>query len=191
MFCAKCGRKVSAGTARCPKCGGDVLPADYCGGFWNLTASGGIAPETRAAAPDPNAAQRQDQLASAVRRLEASKKRERSLLITVIALSVALLLAAAALIFSLVTRPEAPEPDDAEEQTEVVSPEPSAGGTEQPSPVPTGGGSAEPTAEPSPEVSVEPTNGAGGFYPTPLPSLSPTPTPGARPIPLPTDGVRG
>ncbi|MBQ8091163.1 MAG: zinc-ribbon domain-containing protein, partial [Pyramidobacter sp.] len=37
MFCSNCGRKLNPSAARCPKCGGDAAPADYCGGFWRLT----------------------------------------------------------------------------------------------------------------------------------------------------------
>ena len=121
MFCSKCGRKVSAGATKCPKCGAEPFPADYCGGFWMLTESGGTAAEPRAHAEAPDAFQ-QEQLAKMKHMLTLAKKRERTLLITIIALSAVLLIAAIALILSLTSRRDEPAPQ--EPSAPVVSTEP-------------------------------------------------------------------
>lgn len=40
MFCRKCGLKILPGAAFCSKCGEPVHTAEYCGGFWGITAEG-------------------------------------------------------------------------------------------------------------------------------------------------------
>ena len=110
MFCSKCGRKVSAGATKCPKCGAEPFPADYCGGFWMLTENGGAAAEPRAYAEAPDAFQ-QEQLTKMKHMLTLAKKRERTLLITIIAL-----------ILSLTFRRNEPAPQ--EPSAPVVSTEP-------------------------------------------------------------------
>lgn len=188
MFCINCGRKMNPSAARCPKCGGEPAPADYCGGFWKLTEIGAPAPK---AAPIPSAApapaapampapsaepvtsaadealirQQQEMLADAQHQIMAAKSRERTLRMSAVMLGAALLVMVVALIVSLATRGSASRADDDPQPVTVITAAPEAAPTPEPAattPVETDEGKPSEVIdnEKTPEPSVTPTEDA-------------------------------
>ena len=178
MFCIECGRKLNAGASRCPKCGGDAAPADYCGGFWKLTEATPAAPPA-GTADEAVMRQQQEQLADAQRKLTVANSRMRAMRTTLVVLGVALLVMLAALLISVLGRskpaPEpAPEPTVTTQTPPVVTKDPGEGSESTNSSEESSDPSAEPTVSPDPTPTPEP---------TPTPTSTPTPTPATSPQP--------
>lgn len=115
MFCENCGRALPPDAPRCPGCGARAELADYCGGFWGLTAEG-----RRAAAP-PNPDERLIAQRDALRgQIARRDRRERRLLGVILALAVLLILSATTTLY-LLSRP-APEAESSRAPTTQSEP---------------------------------------------------------------------
>lgn len=149
MFCSNCGRKLSAQDDRCPSCGGEGRSADYCTGFFGLTA-----PQRT-----------EDALRPA---LDRANRRARTLTVVSIVLAAALALS---LLFSayLLLRPhrEATPDPTPPAQTAQPAPTPTPKPSTEPTPSPEPSESPEPDASPDPDESPAPTETPAQDSPAP------------------------
>lgn len=115
MFCETCGRALPPDAPVCPACGAPTELAEYCGGFWGLTAGGERAPEQPK--PDERLIAQRDALRG---QIALRDRRERRLLGVILALAVMLILSAVMTLYLLLR----PAPEEAAHREPTTQTEP-------------------------------------------------------------------